>query len=89
MEKENVVHTSARNKLPGVITAIKLGDVVSQVEMQVGDNHIVAIITTEAVDEMGLKVGLEAFATFKSTSVMIAVREADTANPESSINSSQ
>jgi len=83
MEKENVVHTSARNKLPGVITAIKRGDVVSQVEMQVGDNHIVSIITTEAVDEMGLKVGLEAYATFKSTSVMIAVQEPGTAKPRS------
>ena len=76
MAKENInmVHTSARNKLPGIITAIKRGDVMSQVEMQVGDNHVVAVITTEAADEMALKVGDEAVATFKSTSVMIAVR---------------
>ena len=73
MENENMVHTSARNKLPGVITAIKRGDVMCQVEMQVGDNHVVAVITTEAADEMGLKVGTHAVATFKSTSVMIAV----------------
>ncbi len=89
MENENVVHTSARNRLPGVITAIKRGDVMSQVEMQVGDNHIVAVITTEAADEMGLKVGLEAVATFKSTSVMIAVRDSDVAGSASKNNSSQ
>jgi molybdopterin-binding protein len=77
MDKENMVHTSARNKLPGVITAIKRGDVMSQVEIQVGDNHIVAVITTEAADEMDLQVGTEAVATFKSTSVMIAVRGKD------------
>jgi molybdopterin-binding protein len=37
----------------------------------VGDNHVVAVITTEAADEMGLEVGMYAIATFKSTSVMI------------------
>ncbi len=77
MDKENIAHTSARNKLPGVITAIKRGDIMCQVEMQVGDNHIVSVITTEAADEMGLEVGSKAIATFKSTSVMISVRAED------------
>ncbi len=74
MENEGVTRTSARNKLPGVITALKRGDVVCQVEVQSGDNHIVAVITTEAADEMGLHEGMEVVATFKSTSVMIATR---------------
>ena len=69
---EAVALTSARNKLPGVITGVKRGDVMCQVDMQVGDNHIVAIITTEAADEMDLNVGMQAVAMFKSTSVMIA-----------------
>ena len=72
MNREAGPRTSARNKLPGVITAVKRGDVMCQVDMQVGDNHVVAIITTEAADEMGLRVGMEAIAMFKSTSVMIA-----------------
>ena len=63
---------SARNKLPGTIIAIKKGDVMCQVDMQIGDNHVVAVITTEAAEEMGLEVGMQAVATFKSTSVMIA-----------------
>jgi molybdopterin-binding protein len=66
-----VTVTSARNKLPGKIIAIKRGDVMCQVDLQVGDNHVVAVITTEAADEMGLEVGMDAIATFKSTSVMI------------------
>jgi molybdopterin-binding protein len=69
--------TSARNKLPGVITAVKRGDVMCQVDMQVGDNHVVAVITTEAADEMGLQAGMEAIATFKSTSVMITTRRSE------------
>ncbi len=74
MKEEDVPHTSARNKLPGVITAIKKGEVMCQVDMQVGDNHVVAVITSEAADDMGLRVGMEAIAMFKSTSVMIATR---------------
>lgn len=74
MAKEGIALSSARNKLPGTITGIKRGDVMCQVDMQVGDNHIVAIITTEAADEMGLEVGMEAVAMFKSTSVMIATQ---------------
>lgn len=76
-EEAGVATTSARNKLPGVITAIKKGDVMCQVDVQVGDNHIVAVITTEAAEEMALEVGMEAIATFKSTSVMIATRRGE------------
>ena len=74
MGEERISHTSARNKLPGVITAIKKGDVMCQIDMQVGDNHVVAVITSEAAEEMGLNVGMEAIATFKSTAVMITTR---------------
>ncbi|MEO5952808.1 MAG: TOBE domain-containing protein [Chloroflexia bacterium] len=72
MSSDPVARTSTRNKLASTITAIKRGDILSQVEMQSGDNHLVAVITTEAVDEMGLHEGMEVVAMFKSTSVMIA-----------------
>ena len=79
MEREHagIPLMSARNKLPGIITAVKRGDVMCQVDMQVGDNHVVAVITTEAADEMGLEAGMEAIATFKSTSVMITTRKGE------------
>ncbi len=77
MEEEGITLASIRNKLPGMITAVKRGDVMCQVDMQVGDNHIVAVITREAADEMGLEVGMEAVAMFKSTSVMIATRRGE------------
>lgn len=74
METETVARTSARNKLPGIITGLKRGDLMCQVEIQSGDNHIVSIITAEAADELGLHVGMEVVAMFKSTSVMVATR---------------
>jgi molybdopterin-binding protein len=69
------IKVSARNRLPGRITDIKRGGVMAQVEMQVGDNHIVAVITVASVDELGLKVGDEAIALIKSTSVMIMAKD--------------
>jgi molybdate transport system regulatory protein len=65
------VRTSARNRLPGVVTAVKLGDIVAQIDIRVGDNHIVSIITREAADEMDLKEGDEVFAIVKATEVMV------------------
>jgi molybdopterin-binding protein len=71
------IKLGARNRLPGRITNIKRGGVMAQVEMQVGDNQVVAVITVASVDELGLKVGDEAIALIKSTSVMIMTRDGD------------
>ncbi len=62
---------SARNRLAGHVTAIKQDGIMAQVDLQVGDNLVVAVITAEAVAELGLQVGSAATALIKSTSVMI------------------
>jgi molybdate transport system regulatory protein len=67
----------ARNQLPRVITAIQKNDIVAQVELRVGDNMIVAVITANAVDKLGLQVGEEATALIKSTAVMIIAKDGD------------
>ncbi len=72
MSEHGIAHSSARNKLPGTVITLLYGDVMCQVDLPVGDNHVVAVITTEAADEMGLEVGMEVVAMFKSTSVMLA-----------------
>ena len=66
--------TSARNRLPGKVTSVKIEGLMAQIELQVGDNHIVALISAEAARELGLKVGDKATALMKATSVMV-VRE--------------
>jgi molybdopterin-binding protein len=63
--------TSVRNAFPGIVTAIKLGDVAAQVEIQAGPHRLVSLVTREAVEELGLEVGAEATARVKSTSVHI------------------
>lgn len=66
------VATSARNKLAGTILDLKRGEVNSQVSMDVGEGDvIVATITTESVETLGLHVGAKACAIIKSSSIII------------------
>ena len=66
---------SARNRFPGVITEIKRDALSATVEIQAGPHRVLAFITREAVDQMALKVGMEAVATVKATSVMVNLPE--------------
>lgn len=68
---EEVSYTSARNAFPGIVTAVKLGDIAAQVEIQAGPHRLVSLLTREAVEELGLEVGMQATARVKSTSVHI------------------
>ncbi|MEO3973296.1 helix-turn-helix transcriptional regulator [Streptomyces sp. CAU 1734] len=68
---EEPSYTSARNAFPGIVTAVKLGDVAAQVEIQAGPHRLVSLLTREAVEELGLEVGMRATARVKSTSVHI------------------
>ena len=65
---------SARNQFKGTITSIKAGAVNSIVTIDIGGGNIVtSTISVNAVEELGLKVGMEAYAVIKATSVMIGV----------------
>jgi molybdopterin-binding protein len=69
--EDDVSYTSARNAFPGIVTAIKLGDVAAQVDIQAGPHRLVSLLTREAVEELELEVGMRATARVKSTSVHI------------------
>jgi len=63
--------SSARNRLPGIITEVRIEGLVAQIGLKVGDNHVVALITAEAARDLNLKVGDRAVALVKATSVMV------------------
>jgi molybdopterin-binding protein len=63
--------SSARNRFPGIVTRVVRGDVMSQVELQCGPHRLVSLISTEAVDELGLEPGVPATASIKSTNVVV------------------
>ncbi|MFJ3930234.1 molybdopterin-binding protein [Streptomyces sp. NPDC090029] len=69
--EDEVPYTTARNAFAGIVTAVKLGDVAAQVEVQAGPHRLVSLLTREAVEELGLKVGMRATARVKSTNVHI------------------
>ena len=66
-----VVSESARNRFAGIITRVIKDGVAAQVEMQAGPHRIVSLITRESADELGLKPGVIAVASVKSTNVVI------------------
>src|SRR2546428_6931472 len=72
---QSIAAGSVRNRFPGVVTEVKRDKLAATVEIQAGPHRILAFITREAVDEMGLKPGMHAIATVKATSVMADVPE--------------
>jgi molybdopterin-binding protein len=63
---------SARNQLKGKIVDVTKGATTSHIRIDVGQGTIVtASITNEAVAELGLKKGDEAWAVIKASDVMI------------------
>jgi len=65
---------SARNRLKGKVVDVVKGATTAHIRIDIGNGVIVtASITNEAVDELGLKVGSEAYAVIKASDVMVAV----------------
>ena len=65
---------SARNQLVGTIKTIKPGATTTHVTIEIAPSvTIMASITNEASEELGLKAGMKATAVIKACSVMIGV----------------
>ena len=67
---------SARNQFKGIITDIREGAVNGIVKIDIGGGNVVsATISMNAIKELDLAVGKEAYAVIKATSVMVGVDE--------------
>jgi molybdopterin-binding protein len=65
-------HISARNRFNGIVTDVKVDGLMAQVELVVSDPvRLVAVVTRDAVEELGLKPGMATTALIKSTNVII------------------
>ena len=62
---------SGRNQLSGKVLSIRIEGLLGEVVLSVGDAHVTAIITADAVRELQLKKGDAVAALIKSTDVMI------------------
>ena len=68
---------SARNRFPGIITKVVADTVAAQVDIQAGPHRFVALVTREAVDELGLVPGMLAEAVVKATNVGVELAVTD------------
>jgi len=68
-----IVAGSARNRFPGIVTRIEKDRVAAVVEVIAGPHRMISLMTAEAVDELGLKVGDEAVCVVKATNVIVEV----------------
>lgn len=65
-------HISARNRFRATVTVVEIEGLMAQVELVADDPvRLVAIVTRDAVRELGLKEGMAATAIVKSTNVII------------------
>ncbi|MGI8458118.1 MAG: TOBE domain-containing protein [Propionibacteriaceae bacterium] len=71
MRDPSLVERSARNRFVGLVTRIVQDTVMAQVELQCGPYRVVSLMTSEAVDDLGLEPGSVAVAVVKSTTVII------------------
>ncbi len=71
-----IVAQSARNRFPGIVTRIEKDRVAAVVEVIAGPHRMVSLMTAEAVEELGLKVGDEAVCVVKATNVIVEIPSA-------------
>jgi molybdopterin-binding protein len=65
-------HITARNRFHGTVAEVQVDGLMAQVELVVNEPmRIVALVTRDAVEELGLKKGMAATAIIKSTNVMV------------------
>jgi molybdopterin-binding protein len=68
-----IVAQSARNRFHGVVTRVERDGVAAVVEVMAGPHRLVSLLTAEAVEDLGIKVGDEAVAVVKATNVIIEI----------------
>ncbi|MEU8268934.1 TOBE domain-containing protein [Sphaerisporangium sp. NPDC049002] len=71
----SAMRLSARNKIPARVTAVTHGEATANVELDAGGVRLVASITTEAAEELGLSQGSEVIALIKASDLILAVKD--------------
>jgi len=63
---------SARNQIPARVTSITAGEAIANVHLDANGVSLVASITVEAVQDLGLAEGSEVTAVIKASEVILA-----------------
>jgi molybdopterin-binding protein len=76
------VRRSARNRFVGLVSSVVADGLMAQVEIQSGPHRVVSLMSSEAVQEMGLEPGVLAVAVIKSTNVLVETPNQGGLRPE-------
>ena len=63
---------SARNQIPARVTSIKSGEAIANVHLDANGVEMVASVTVEAVQQLGLTEGTNVTAVIKASDVILA-----------------
>ena len=68
----SIIAINARNQIKGKIREIVTGPVLSEVDVDTAAGIVTSVVTTRSIKDLGLKVGSQVIAVFKSTEVLLA-----------------
>lgn len=68
-----IIAQSARNRFAGIVTRIEKDRVAAVVEVLAGPHRVVSLMTAEAVEEMGIRVGDDVVCVVKATNVIVEI----------------
>jgi molybdopterin-binding protein len=71
VDSRRAAAVSARNRMRGIVTRVVKDTVMAQVELVCGPYRVVSLMSSEAVDDLGLAPGVLAIASVKSTNVVV------------------
>jgi molybdopterin-binding protein len=70
-ERTNSGASSARNRLNGVVVAVRKEGIMAQVDLACGPFRIVSVMSRESAEDMDLQPGMPATAVVKATTVIV------------------
>jgi molybdopterin-binding protein len=71
LRERAAANAGARNRLPGIVLAVRRDGVMAQVDLACGPHRIVSIMSREAADQLGVKPGDSATAILKASTVIV------------------
>ena len=70
-ERSGASAASPRNRLTGIVLAVRRDGVMAQVDIACGPNRVVSVMSRDAADQLALKPGDSATAVIKATTVVV------------------
>ena len=71
LRERAAANAGARNRLPGIVLAVRRDGLMAQVDLACGPHRIVSIMSREAADQLGVKPGDSATAVLKASTVIV------------------